>query len=116
MATGQTAYVDSDSEVRRFVLEAMNLRADYLDNRTPPEELERKWWELSVRLYNSPAFDNGPRNILVDVELGLSLNWRASLANYRAAFASENLERIDAARADLARADELTDELVLFVR
>jgi hypothetical protein len=89
----------------------MALRSDYLNGQAAQEDLERRWWELSVRLYNSPAFDARPRSFLVEAELGLSLNWRASLANYRAALDSGNRERIEAARADLARADELTDEI-----
>ena len=111
-ATPVTApYIDPDAETRHFMLEALALRSEYIYGRTPLENLEDRWWELSVRLYNSPAFDAQPRNMLVLAELGLSLNWRVSLANYRAALASENRDRIEAARADLARADELTDEI-----
>lgn len=105
----QAPYLDPDFEARRFMREAMALRSAYIYGNSPAD-LERQWWELSVRLYDSPAFAAGARNILVDVELGLSLNWRASLANYSAALAAGNRERIEAARADLERADQLTDE------
>lgn len=111
MTPAQTAYVDTESEPRRFMREALALRSAYIYGQTSPGALENGWWELSVRLYNSPAFDARPRSFLVDAELGLSLNWRASLANYQAALDSGNRERIEAARADLARADELTDEI-----
>ncbi len=113
LTPAQTAYVDTGAETRHFMREAMALRSAYVNGQTP--DLESRWWELSVRLYNSPAFDNQPRSILVDAELGLSLNWRVSLANYRDALDSGNRERIEAARADLERASELTDEIARFV-
>jgi hypothetical protein len=114
--TVQMTYVDADAEIWRFMREALALRSDYVYGQSSPGGLESRWWELSVRLYNSPAFDSRPRNILVDTELGLSLNWRASLANYRDALGSGDVERIESARADLERASELTDEIARFVR
>lgn len=100
-----------ESDIRWFMREALALRSDHVYGNTPPDVLEIRWWALSERLYNSPTFDSRPRNVLVDRELGLSLNWRASLANYAEASRSGNRERIEAARADLQTADELTDEV-----
>ncbi|HTU67227.1 MAG TPA: hypothetical protein VMF52_14860 [Steroidobacteraceae bacterium] len=108
--------VDIMAEARHFYREAATLRSEAIYGNTSARELEGRWWELTVRLYNSPAFDAQPRHPLVDAELGLSLNWRVSLANYADAKRSGDRDRIEAARADLDRADQLTDELQFFMR
>lgn len=104
------------SEALNFYREAGDLRALALDSDMSPRDLETRWWKLTVRLYNSAAFDARPRHPLVDAEIGLSLNWRASLANYADAMESGDPYRIESARADLERAGELTDHLDIFTR
>jgi hypothetical protein len=97
-----------------FRAEALALRSEYVYGRTLPEDLESRWWALSVRLYESPEFEDRRWRALVDAQLGVSLNWRASLTGYAAALASGDRARIDAARAELENASELTDRVVRF--
>jgi hypothetical protein len=97
-----------------FRAEALALRSDYIYGRTPPADLVRRWWGLSERLYNTPEFDDVHLRTLVDAQLGVSLNWRASLVNYEEALGSGDRARIEAARTDLEAASELTDRVVKF--
>jgi hypothetical protein len=97
-----------------FRAAALALRSDHVDGRLPPGELERRWWALSQRLYSSPEFDDWRTHWLVDAQLGVSLNWRISLTNYRNALATGDRAQIDAAQAELESAAELTDRVVQF--
>ena len=93
-----------------FRPEALALQSEYVNGRTA--DLEKRWWALSVRLYNSPEFDNWRLRPLIDAQLGVSLNWRVSLSNHAAAIKSRDPIRIDAARAELERANDLTTEVL----
>jgi len=93
-----------------FSPEALALQSEYVNGRTA--DLEKRWWALSVRLYNSPEFDNWRLRPLIDAQLGVSLNWRVSLSNHAAAIKSRDPIRIDAARAELERANDLTTEVL----
>jgi hypothetical protein len=97
-----------------FRAEARALQSDYVHARSSPAELERRWWALSVRLYDSPEFDDTNLRPLIDAQLGVSLNWRASLVNYAEALTSGDRARIESARADLESADELTGHVLSF--
>jgi hypothetical protein len=96
-----------------FRAEALALQSEYFYGRNDPD-LSERWWALSVRLYNSPEFDDWRERPLVDAQLGVSLNWRASLAAYADAEASGNQAQIHAARAQLEAANELTDRVIGF--
>jgi hypothetical protein len=108
---------DNEAAVPRsdfFRAESAALQSEYVYGRTSTADLERRWWALSVRLYNSPEFDDWRLRPLIDAQLGVSLNWRISLSNYDAAINSGNQTRIDAARADLENANELTNHVQSF--
>ena len=112
---GDPAYATARSQLDFFLAESNLLQSDYLYGRTPPGELETKWWALSQRLYLSPEFENRAIRAQIDAELAASQDWRGALSSYAEATDVGSRRKIDAARADLQRADQLTERVKLYV-
>jgi hypothetical protein len=70
-----------------FLAESNTLRSYYLNARYEANDqrfskIEDLWWKVTVRVSNSPAFEDPALRPLQEIELAISRAWRRAFAMY----------------------------------
>ena len=82
---GMPAYAAARRQLDLFMSETADFRGHCFDSR---------WWQVSVRIYNDPEFNNPALWPLQEMELAVSRAWR-SCSNVGDEFATRLTDRLD---------------------
>jgi hypothetical protein len=111
---GDPAYEVARRQLDLFLAASEALRADYLSGE-PLTSLERRWWTVTSRIYNSQEFDVPALRGLIEIELAVSRSWRLVLSTHAAGLRVNDPGLVDFAIAEREFAEMLEARARQFV-
>ena len=103
---GDPAYEVARRQLDLFLAASEALRADYLSGE-PLASLERRWWTVTSRIYNSQELDVPALRGLIEIELAVSRSWRLVLTSHAAGLRVNDPGLVDFAIAEREFAEML---------